>query len=167
MQYPPYVPPNKQFYFDNNKMYVEGFNYDFYQHPAAPQPAPPPPPPHLPTHAGTLYFDQLTGQYFYQKSTHSLNQSKLYFDQMSGLYSNSNIYAFNDQIFDDANMDSLNDNFDNNSQESEEGFKTTSAIITEVTDDEDEVEINIKKRDKKKDYVDAISLNEDCDNLNN
>lgn len=54
----------------------------------------------------------------------------------------------------------------NAQNEEEEKIRAAAAanggvIITEVTDDEDDEEFKINKDEKKKDYVDAISLNGD------
>jgi hypothetical protein len=164
MQYPSYVQPNKQYYLNNAGIYSDGINsfYAFYQ----PSTAPPPPPPPPPTQGGVLYFDQLTGQYFYQKNPQNSSQTQFYYDHINSFYSNqspNNVYAF----YDDR---SQHDNdHDNSEEETDNGSKTCSSnvIITEVTDEEeDELEANVRNRAKKKDYVDAISLNEE-DNLEN
>ena len=165
MQYSSYVQPNKQqYYLNNGGIYSDGINsfYAFYQPPTAPPPPPPPPP----AQGGILYFDQLTGQYFYQKNAPHSSQTQFYYDHINGFYSNqspNNIYAF----YDDRSQD-VNDQ-DNSEEDADNGSKTSSSnvIITEVSDDEeDEIEVNIRNRAKKKDYVDAISLNEE-DNIEN
>jgi hypothetical protein len=166
MQFPSYVSPNKQYYSNNGGLYSDGINsfYAFYQPPTMPPPAPPPPPP---IHGGILYFDQLTGQYFYQKNAQNSSQTQFYYDHINSFYSNqspNNIYAF----YDDRSQN-LNDNDDNSEEDTENGSKASSnVIITEVSDEEeDEIEINIRNRAKKKDYVDAISLNEEDNNIEN
>jgi hypothetical protein len=165
MQYPGYGPQQKQQYYLNNNMYGDGQGalYASYAFSYQPSPPPPPPPPPPPTHAGTLFFDQFTGQYFYQKSATNINQSAYFYDPL-GVYSNhSNIYVVREPYMDEnAQMNA------NNSEDEEEDSSKKAVIITEVSDEDEELDddigINIKSRAKKKDYVDAISLNEECDN---
>lgn len=161
MHHTAYGPLSNKHYHNSSGLYTDGISsfYAFYQ----PQSVPPPPPPS--TNGDVLYFDQLTGQYFYQKSTHNMSQAQFYYDHMNGYCSNqstNNIYAFYE--------DGYSQNANNSEEDEEVGSKTSSSnvIITEVSDEEDdEIEINIRNREKKKDYVDAISLNEEDAGINN
>jgi hypothetical protein len=103
---------------------------------------------------GLVYFDPITGQYFYQKKPYYFN-GQMPANAQAAFYQNA-FQQFN------ANMNNQKNNSAGNSETNDQSEKVSSGvIITEVTDEEDEFEINRKKYNNQKDYVDAISLNDE------
>lgn len=82
----------------------------------------------------------------------------LYNQSLNGIY--ANIYAYRkSQVHSQQNMNennNTNSSFDESNKESEQ----TNVIITEVASDDEDLELN-SKFNNKKDYIDAISLNDE------
>lgn len=104
-----------------------------------------------------IYYDPNSGQYFqYQARAPTVTQAQYFYNQnLNGIY--ANIYAYRKaQATAHMNEHQFDQTYDQSKQSD-----AANVIITEVnTDDEDSDEIS-SKYNSKKDYVDAISLNDE------
>ena len=111
-----------------------------------------------------IFYDPNSGQYFqYQQRAANVNPAQYFYNQnLNGIYANLYAYRKSQQ----ANAQTLNENnsFDSSYESSAKAGSSesepTNVIITEVSDDEEDIDLGAKYNSKK-DYVDAISLNEE------
>lgn len=168
--YPNY--PHQKQYYTNNSHFNDNTNIFYYYHqhthPHQHQHAAQQPPPQTQSTPETnLYFDPLTGQYFYSKSQ-SQNQQFYYSQPAHHSFQNPTFYAYREQQQQQQGNKKFHESNPNpNSNGVDESSKDPSkqnVIITEVDDDDDdydENEFKLNSKETKKDYVDAISLNDE------
>lgn len=168
----PQKKPKKTYYFENDLSYAQPTHY--YVNPGGYASASPEPQPQTYYYAyrnqaptANLYYDTVTGQYFYRKASPgqyfytasvpnayvNANHPNMYFTRGAPNASASHFNQFRHA------QQNANPNTEETQKEEEPG----GVIITEVSDDEDYEFSN--KSDKKKDYVDAISLNGEEDQV--
>jgi hypothetical protein len=101
----------------------------------------------------TFFYNPQTGKYYYQKS--NIQQTaQYYYDQNTGkVYSNFYPYTNYQENYQEGEHEEYYE------EETKSDSSVQGVIITEVSDDEDnEFKLN---KDKKKDYVDAVSLKDE------
>ena len=163
--------PHQKQYYTNNSHFNDNANIFYYyhqhSHPHQHQHAAQHPPPQTQSTPETnLYFDPLTGQYFYSKSQ-SQNQQFYYSQPSHHSFQNPTFYAYREQQQQQGNKKFHESNPNTNSNGVDESNKDPSkqnVIITEVDDDDDDYDANefkLNSKETKKDYVDAISLNDE------
>ncbi len=161
-----YVNPNSPYYVNRNSGYGESQQYFYY-------PANHPSFHHQQQHhhqqqqqqqrinsaanSNNIFYDPNSGQYF-QYQTRPQNAQYIYNQNLNGIY--ANLYAY--RKAQQATAQAMNETNSFETQYDTANSKETvsgNVIITEVSDDED-IDYS-SKYDGKKDYVDAISLNEE------
>lgn len=106
-----------------------------------------------------IFYDPNSGQYFQYQRPANLSQAQYFYNQnLNGIY--ANIYAYRKAQA--QSQQNMNDTSNTNSsfEDSNRGSEQSNVIITEVASDDEELDLN-SKFNSKKDYVDAISLNEE------
>ena len=129
-----------------------------------------------------LFYDPNTRQYFYTENLphqhHHHQHHQIHHPQPqqprvhthfrpnmthSGVFTNPNFHPYRNQPFNRSASNTSNNinngNEFNNNNNNESNEPKTSVIITEVSDDEEENEFKLKAKNDKSNYVDAISLN--------
>ncbi|CAF0778652.1 unnamed protein product [Brachionus calyciflorus] len=140
--------PHNSYYTNRNAAYIEQPTVFYYTYRTQPNP--------------NLFFDPVTGQYFYRKQAAHVHHPHAHVHS----HNHPHAHTHGQQFFHHQNGNHQfmkgHRNFPSNPSDiptPESPTTQNGAIITEVSDDEDDFLRN--KSDKKKDYVDAVSLNGD------
>jgi len=113
---------------------------------------------------GSIFYDPNSGQYFQYRPAANMNQQQYFYNNpnLNGIY--ANLYAYRKS---QASAQTLNENntsfdtsYESNVKASSSESEPANVIITEVSDDDEDIDLSAKFNTKK-DYVDAISLNDE------